>query len=159
MKASFSLEKMGDFDPKKYKISLRHYKTKVKEILEKIFEIKELNVFENDVKKLEFDICFCNNKEIREINAKYRNKNTPTDVITFSLFSDDEYASVVKGTAHLGQIIVSIERANEQKKDTLEKEILTLIIHGILHLFGFDHQTKEDYDFVVSIQNKILENL
>ena len=43
--------------------------------------------------------------------------------------------------------------------ETLEKEILTLICHGILHLFGFDHLTKKDYDFVVNIQNQVMEKL
>ena len=55
------------------------------------------------------------------------------------------------------------ERRNLEKdavqKESLEKEILTLICHGILHLFGFDHLTKKDYDFVVGIQDKVIEEL
>ena len=46
----------------------------------------------------------------------------------------------------------------EENNNTLEKEILTLITHGILHLLGFDHQTKKEYDFVVGVQNKVLKN-
>ena len=49
--------------------------------------------------------------------------------------------------------------AKKQTKTTLEQEILTLICHGILHLFGFDHLTKKDYDFVVSIQNQVIKKL
>ncbi len=58
-----------------------------------------------------------------------------------------------------GQIIVSVDTAKKQAKTTLEEEILTLICHGILHLLGFDHLTKKDYDFVVRIQNKVIKEL
>ena len=51
------------------------------------------------------------------------------------------------------------ESAEKQAKESLEKEILTLICHGILHLFGFDHLTKKDYDFVVGIQNQVVDKL
>ena len=91
----------------------------------------------------------------------YRDKDRPTDVITFSLFADDNDAIIYRKTADLGQIIVSVEKADKQKEEnnnTLEKEILTLITHGILHLLGFDHQTKKEYDFVVGVKNKVLKN-
>ena len=78
---------------------------------------------------------------------------------TFSLFTDDDNAFIYRKTADLGQIILSLETANRQKQGALEKEILTLICHGILHLFGFDHLTKKDYDFVVGIQNRVIEKL
>ena len=51
----------------------------------------------------------------------------------------------------------TVETAQKQAKNTLEEEILTLICHGILHLFGFDHLTKKDYDFVVGIQNQVIK--
>ena len=84
------------------------------------------------------------------------------DLLSINLIGtipDDENVIVYRKTADLGQIIVSVETAERQKKETLEKEILTLIIHGILHLFGFDHLTKKDYDFVVRMQNEIIEEL
>ena len=61
--------------------------------------------------------------------------------------------------ADLGQIIVSLDTALRQAKNSLEEEILTLICHGILHLFGFDHLTKKDYDFVVRIQNQVVKEI
>lgn len=154
MKSSFTLSKEEDV-----KIVLKNYKSKIKKMLELMLNLKELKtskIFDEGISKIRFDILFCNDETIHQINREYRKKDCPTDVITFSLFCDDENAVIYRKTADLGQIIVSIETAKKQFKTTLEEEILTLICHGILHLFGFDHLTKKDYDFVVRIQNQII---
>ncbi len=157
MNSSFTLEKQD-----KVKIVLKNYKPKIKKMLDLMLNIKELKssiIFKKDINKVRFDISFCNDETIQEINRTYRDKNCPTDVITFSLFCDDKNSIIYRKTADLGQIIVSIDTAKRQAKNSLEEEILTLICHGILHLLGFDHLTKKDYDFVVGIQNQILEKL
>lgn len=157
MKTSFTLSKLEPL-----KIVLKDYKPKIKRIVETLINLEELKtskIFRGDINKIRFDVSFCSDKTIQEINRDYRNKDCATDVITFSLFCDDPDALVYRKTADLGQIIVSIETADRQKKETLEKEILTLITHGILHLFGFDHLTKKDYDFVVNIQNIVVGEL
>lgn len=165
MKASFTLLKIDEINLRKYGIILKNYKVKIKAIIDFILtlpELKKSKVFTCDISKIRFDIAFCNNLTIQKINNDFRNKNKPTDVITFSLFCDDDNSVVYRKTADLGQIIVSLEKADEQKtesKTTLEEEILTLITHGILHLFGFDHLTKRDYDFVVGVQKKVLKKI
>ena len=131
----------------------------VKKFESKRSVIKTSKIFDEGISKIRFDISFCTDETIHQINKEYRQKDCPTDVITFSLFADDDNAIVYRKTADLGQIIVSVETAKKQAKETLEKEIMTLICHGILHLFGFDHLTKKDYDFVVRIQNKVIEEL
>ena len=146
----------------KCKIILKNYKEKINKMLDILLNLNELKsskVFDSRISKIRFDLSFCNDETIHQINRDYRQKDCPTDVITFSLFADDENALIYRKTADLGQIIISIETAEKQKTDTLEKEILTLICHGILHLFGFDHLTKKDYDFVVRIQNKVIKEL
>ena len=157
MNNSFTLAKLDNV-----KIILKNYKSKIKKMLDIMTEMPELKsskVFSENISKIRFDISFCNDNTIQEINRDYRQKDCPTDVITFSLFADDENAIVYRRTAELGTIIVSVETAKKQTKTTLEEEILTLICHGILHLFGFDHLTKKDYDFVVSIQNQVVKKL
>lgn len=164
MKSSFTIGKIDDINLRKYNIKLSDYKSKIKLILENILSLSELKsskIFNADINKIRFDIAFCNDETIQNINRDYRDKDRPTDVITFSLFADDDNAIIYRKTADLGQIIVSVETADKQKEEnnnTLEKEILTLITHGILHLLGFDHQTKKEYDFVVGVQNKVLKN-
>ena len=157
MNSSFTLEKLDDV-----KIILKKYKPKIKSMLEfmlKMPELKSSKIFSDDISKIRFDVSFCKDNTIHQINKEYRQKDCPTDVITFSLFADDDNAIIYIKTADLGQIIVSVETAQKQTKETLEKEILTLICHGILHLFGFDHLTKKDYDFVVGIQNLVVGKL
>ncbi len=162
MNSSFTISKIDDINLKKYNITFKNLKPKIKEMLDIILNLKELKtskIFNEKISKIRFDISFCCDKTIHQINKEYRFKDKPTDVITFSLFVDDINSIIYRKTADLGQIIISIETANKQKKETLEKEILTLICHGILHLFGFDHLEKKDYDFVVNIQNKVLGEL
>ena len=157
MNSSFTLQKLDDV-----KIILKNYKSKIKKMLDIMLDLDELKtskIFCEEISKIRFDISFCNDATIHQINKEYRQKDCPTDVITFSLFVDDKNALIYRKTADLGTIIVSVETAEKQKKETLEKEILTLICHGILHLFGFDHLTKKDYDFVVRMQNEIIEEL
>ena len=163
MKNSFTLEKIDNINLKKYNIILKNYKTDIKKLINIILnhpDLKTSKIFSPKISKIRFDISFCNDETIKNINKEYRNKDKPTDVITFSLFYDDINSTIYRKTAELGQIIVSVETANKQKQNNnLRKEILTLICHGILHLIGFDHLTKKDYDFIVGVQNKILEEL
>ena len=157
MNSVFSLEKLDNV-----KIILKNYKPKIKAMLDIMLEMPELKsskIFSNEISKIRFDISFCNDETIHQINKEYRSKDCPTDVITFSLFADDENAIIYRKTAELGQIIISVDTALKQTKTTLEEETLTLICHGILHLFGFDHLTKKDYDFVVRVQNQVIEKL
>lgn len=157
IKSVFTLEKLDDI-----KIILKDYKVKIKRMLDIMLEMPELKsskIFDDKISKIRFDISFCSDVTIHQINKEYRQKDCPTDVITFSLFADDENAMIYRKTAELGQIIVSVDTAKKQMKTTLEEEILTLICHGILHLFGFDHLDKKDYDFVVGVQNRVIEKL
>ena len=108
---------------------------------------------------LSFDIVLCNNEDIHRINKEYRDKDRATDVITFAMFADSlpEERFIIDGEISLGEIIVSLDKIDEQSKEnnvTFESELYFLISHGILHLLGFDHQTQDDYDFMINNQNK-----
>lgn len=115
-----------------------------------------------DFQIISFEISFCTDRLIREINRDYRSKDKATDVITFALFADDENSIIQNDTLELGEIIISIDTLISQAQEngnTIEKELYTLITHGILHLLGFDHLAQKDYDFVVGIQEAIVNNL
>lgn len=146
----------------KYKIKL-HLKRKISKLVNLLFEIDEIKnnsaIKGFDIDTIAFDIVLTDDKEIHSINKTYRNKDNPTDVITFALFADDDNKFVFDKTVELGEIIISVDTAKRQAKETLEKEILTLIVHGIMHLLGFDHQTNKDYNFVVSVQDSVINGL
>ena len=147
MKISFTLSKIDEVNLRKYGVILKEYKAKIKKIADILLNMPEVQksaIFKKDISKIRFDVSFCNNLTIKNINREYRNKDSATDVITFSLFCDDQNSVIYRKTADLGQIIVSLERCFEQKTDTFEKELLTLITHRILHLLGFDQLTKKD---------------
>lgn len=108
------------------------------------------------------DILICGNKKIHEINKEYRHKDRPTDVITFALFADDETSSDIDGEIYLGEIIISADQTKiqaDENKKTFDEELHFLLSHGILHLLGFDHQDEETYNFMITLQDKILDNV
>lgn len=106
-----------------------------------------------------FDIVFMNNAEIHKVNKEYRKKDCPTDVITFAMFADspEEERYIFDGEVHLGEIMVSLDKIEEQAKEnnvTFEQELHYIVAHGVLHLLGFDHQTEPEYNFMVDYQNR-----
>ena len=110
--------------------------------------------------RISFDFLYCDSKKTHEINKEYRNKDYPADIITFAIFADSEEKFVFDGEINLGEIIIALDKVLEEaeKKNTSkERELAFLISHGILHLLGFDHQTEDDYNFIIDLQNRALE--
>lgn len=99
----------------------------------------------------EVSVAFINNNEIKKLNKKYRDKNEATDVLSFPI--DEEM---------LGDIIISAERAAEQSKDyghSLKRELAYLTVHGMLHLFGYDHHSPEEKDEMRQKEERVLTQL
>ena len=87
-------------------------------------------------------IVFVSDRKMRELNKQFRGKNTTTDVLSFP-FEPDEFDL---DQNHLGDIVISLEQAEKQAAENdlpLEIEIKQLILHGVLHLCGYDHETDE----------------
>ncbi len=127
--------------------------------------IKQKEIFENSClkthkfKTISFDIVFTNNEEIQRINKEYRQKDAPTDVITFAIFADSpkEERFIFDGEINLGEIIVSVDKIETQAVENNKQfidELYYIISHGILHLLGYDHQNEEDYNYMVNWQNE-----
>lgn len=120
-----------------------------------IFELilKTTNEFLNIDNKRLIVVNLVDSKEIQLINKQYRNKNNITDVISFSF---DE--SGVKGPI-IGEIYICLEQAILQANEyqhSYKREIAFLFTHGLLHLYGFDHQTEEESEKMFNEQKKIL---
>lgn len=85
-------------------------------------------------------IAFISDNKMRELNRDFRGKNSTTDVLSFP-YQADEFDS---NEGFLGDIVISLEQAQRQAIEnnlTLEMEVKQLILHGILHLLGYDHET------------------
>lgn len=104
---------------------------KLKRAAEQILKILERE-------QAELSLVLVGNREMQKLNARYRNKNEPTDVLSFPLGG-----ALVAGREWLGDVVISLEKARAQaraRKKTLEREVRDLLIHGILHLLGYDHE-------------------
>jgi len=135
-----------------------------KKILE--YYLNEKNIFEKSClfgqkfNCISFDILYCDDEKTHEMNKEYRQKDYAADIITFAIFADGEDKFVFDDEINLGEIIISLDKVviNAQEKGcSFEEELHFLISHGIMHLIGFDHQTNEDYTFIVEAQNAALE--
>ncbi len=93
----------------------------------------------------EVSVSFVDNKEIRQLNKLYRNKDKATDVLSFPLGENDVYdVNNETGAYLLGDVVISIETAIKQAQmynHTLEREVGFLTVHSMLHLLGYDHET------------------
>ena len=101
----------------------------------------------------EVSLTITDDARIQEMNRQYRQVDAPTDVLSFPLLSDDdlsgagEFVTAPDGVIHLGDVVVSLPRAREQAADyghPLKREVGYLVVHGLLHLLGYDHETAED---------------
>ena len=101
-----------------------------------------------------YTLLITNDTEIQNLNKKFRKINKPTDVLSFYLLKTEQI-----NKKYLGDIVISIQTAKKQAKKEnkpLERELIMLFIHGLLHLIGYDHKLKKDAKVMFSIQNKIL---
>lgn len=103
----------------------------------------------------EISILFCDDPFMTELNLEYRNKNKPTDVLSF------EQENVPGQTPQvLGDIIISLETVESNcHSDTsaMRDEVRMLVCHGLLHLLGYDHGTQEEKDIMHQKQTHYLE--
>ncbi len=149
-----------------WEINEKKYITSVKKLLkyylskESVYADCALNGFEYNT--ISFDILYCDSQKTHEINREYRDKDYPADIITFAIFADSEEKFIFDGEINLGEVIIALDKVREEasKKGVKPEEELTFLIsHGILHLLGFDHQTEEDYNFVVALQKEALQSI
>lgn len=104
------------------------------------------------------NIIFVNDPYIQALNKQYRGMDQATDVLSFGYLDELE-----EGPDQLiGEVYISIEKAKKQSKEHkigLEDELIKLIVHGILHVYGYDHKVEEDYKVMHGLERKVLGKL
>ena len=92
----------------------------------------------------EISVTFVDNDRIHELNKQYRNKDMPTDVLSFPMGENGQYdIDEDNGCKVLGDIVISMQRAMEQAElygHSLQREVAYLTVHSMLHLLGYDHE-------------------
>ncbi|MEW6007994.1 MAG: rRNA maturation RNase YbeY [bacterium] len=108
-------------------------------------------VFEKEGKEGEISIAFVNDNEMRDLNKRFKGKDRPTDVLAFLL---NPKSQILNPKFLFGEVIISTERAKRQAREygiSFIEEIITLLIHGLLHLLGYKHskmmKQKEEFYF------------
>jgi probable rRNA maturation factor len=119
---------------------------------------------EGETGKVEVSLVLVDDKKIQELNRDYRGIDRPTDVLSFPLREavEDEGPKVSVDEWLLGDIVVSMETALRQAEEyghSLERELGFLIVHGCLHLLGYDHQREEERQVMREKEEAILTSL
>lgn len=102
-------------------------------------------------KKAEVSVTLTGDAEVRRLNKKYRKKDKTTDVLSFE-----------GGMGDLGDIVISIPQTRRQAKEngkSERKELAMLLVHGTLHLLGYDHIKPKDAKVMLPLQERILKKL
>ena len=133
-------------------------------------KIKKTNVFFNSLikvfpkkyrfikKKVGLTILLSNNKDIKRLNKKFRNKNKATDVLSFP----SEKKINIKKSPYIGDIVFSYEYMNKPKTlSTLEfkNKLAKIFIHGFLHLLGYNHIKLKDFKVMLIEEEKIYQTI
>ncbi len=108
-------------------------------------------VLNKEVKSAKLSIAFVDNEEIKRLNERFLGSNEVTDVIAFRLNNKEDILS--------GEIVISVETAVEvanKKKSSVEGEIILYLVHGILHLLGYNDNNKKNATIMHEKESKIL---
>ena len=118
----------------------------------KVHELALLVLNEVCYKKINLNFIFCNNQTLNDFKLKYFNDDALTDIVTFPIRNDSELEA---------EIYISHEMATQNAKEfkvSLNNEISRLIVHGILHLIGFNDTSKENKKEMFEKQEQVISN-
>jgi probable rRNA maturation factor len=114
---------------------------------------------------VEMGLVIASQERVKQLNKVYLRKDKPTDVLAFSMLEERgaarhrPFVTAPDGTAHLGEVIISYPQAVKQAEEhhhSVKREVATLIIHGVLHLLGYDHDTLEPKHLMSAREASIL---
>jgi len=109
-------------------------------------------------KKVTFTLLLSNNKNIKKLNKVFRKKNKSTDILSFPL---DKKIKISKNT-YLGDIIISynyLDKPRSQDLKSFKEKVAKILIHGFLHLLGFDHKKNKDYSKMLKEENLLFKSV
>ncbi len=113
----------------------------------------------------EMGLLITDSKTVQRLNRIYRSEDEPTDVLSFQMAPDTSenyepsFVNAPDGIKHLGEVVISYPQAMKQAKErghSVARELALLIIHGTLHLLGYDHELPDDAQMMRNEENQIL---
>lgn len=138
--------KINFFEDSDFKESIQDVIAK-KSLIKKVFE-KYLPKKEGDI-----NVIFCSSDKIKNFNKKFRKKNEATDVLSFEINEEGV----------LGEVYISVDYLKASDRGDVN-EILRMLIHGVLHLFGYEHEKHFDENDIIEeemymLQEKMLKEI
>ena len=109
-------------------------------------------------KKVDLTLLLSNNRNIKKLNKKFRNKNKSTDILSFPLNKKIQTSN----QAYIGDIIISynfMDKPKSQKLKTFKDKVIKTFIHGFLHLLSFDHVKNKDYKKMLKEEEYIYKSV
>lgn len=115
-------------------------------------------------KPIVVNLSLSNNETVQKLNAEFRGMDKPTNVLSFANIDSECFFDDIKKSdqVEMGDIIIAFETLQneaQQKHISLEDHFAHLLVHGILHLFGYDHQEDEEAEEMEQFEIKILQQL
>jgi probable rRNA maturation factor len=129
----------------------------IKKIVWEIFKNAIHQIYEVKSRKInaEISIIFVGEKKIKQLNKKYRKINKVTDVLSFGLWKME------KTQNYFGEIFICFQKIKKQAKifeTSVSQELKIILIHSILHLLGYDHKIKKDWEKMEKMEEKLKLN-
>ena len=134
----------------------------LKDIAEKILTTRGIG---NDI---EMGLVIASQQRVQQLNKAYRGKDMPTDVLSFTMLAESGDAAEAAfihppdGMKHLGEVIISYPQAiiqAEEHHHSIKREVAILVIHGILHLLGYDHMEDESAQEMAARESAVLKTI
>ncbi len=112
-----------------------------------------------DKKKIYLTLLLSDNQEIKHLNNKFRKKNKPTDVLSFPFQKKKEFKDIFKKEKeiYLGDIIINLDKVKNKNLKTFRSKFDQLWVHGLVHLFGYDHKKEKDFQKMSAIEKKYID--
>ena len=114
---------------------------------------------EHVAKPAELSVLLADDPTVHELNKTYRDTDEATDVLSFSQSEGEPFAQPAGAAPHLGDIVISIDTARRQATEyviSLQDEVSHLLVHGVLHLLGYDHEDSTDAEVMRRHEDAIL---
>jgi probable rRNA maturation factor len=111
-------------------------------------------------KKAELSVVLTGDAEVKALNKAYRKKDKTTDVLSFPLLEGKKMKSGSGGSLPLGDVVISVPQTRRQaarQGKKFDEELALLLVHGILHLLGYDHVTKAQEKRMFGLQDRLLK--
>ena len=143
----------------KYNKFIEEYKTTIDRLVARAFKLEGFNL-----PNVYIGIGVVTEQEIKQINSEYRKVDAPTDVLSFPIFTKQELDKMIEDKCDtemsIGDIVLCmdvIERHAVEYGTGFNREMLYMIVHGICHLLGYDHEVEEEKKEMRILEEKILE--